>query len=395
MPPTAAGTPGDRSGRRRPKRRDPGDGAIFQRANGRWVARIQLPDGRHRYFYGQTKDKVRARLREAQRYVEDSKPLPDEKLSLEAYLARWLEGLPATDLKPRTIDTYRGYVKANIIGSPLGRKPLARITPQDLRDLYAAKLAQGLRRSTVHHLHAILHRGLAIAAREGQVARNVAELVDAPGLEKREMKVLQGDQPERFLAALVGEPLEALFVVAVTAGLRQGELLALRWGHVDLDQGELEVVGSLSGRNREDRQIVTPKTGKGRRVSLAPPAITALRAHRRRQREFRVAAGSEWHDRNLVFCDETTHLGDFMEPSSLNRALARILEKAELPAIRFHDLRHTAATRMLSRGVHPKIASEMLGHSSIQVTLDRYSHVTSTMQRDAVRLAWGGHEKDS
>jgi integrase len=373
-------------------RRDPGDGAVFQRGDGRWVARLKLPDASRRYFYGRTKEEVRARLREAQRSIEDGRLPTNQKLTLGAYLQRWLDRLPATDLKPRTIGYYRQYAATHITGTELARKPLARLTPQDLRELYAKKLASGLSRSTVHHIHAVLHRALAVAEREGAVARNVSDLVDGPGHGKPKLQVLTGDQPEQFIAAVVGEPLEALFVLAVTAGLRQGELLALRWENVDLDAGELEVVGSLSGQRRSDLQVVTPKTGKGRRVSLAPHAVSTLREHRRRQAELRLTVGAEWLDRGLVFCDESGRYGDYLRPANLNRSLDRILSRAGLPRIRFHDLRHTAATRMLSRGVHPKIASEMLGHSSIHVTLDRYSHVTTTMQRDAVRQAWGEPE---
>ena len=383
---TTAGPP---QPRRRRARRDPGEGAVFQRGDGRWVARLKLPDASSRYFYGRTKEDVRARLREAQRSIEDGRLPVDQKLTLGAYLERWLDTLPATDLKPRTVGFYRQYVRSHIARTDLARKPLARLTPQDLRELYARKLASGLSRSTVHHIHAVLHRALAVADREGAVPRNVADLVDGPGFAKAELQVLTGDEPERFIDAVAGEPLQALFVLAVTAGLRQGELLALRWDNLDLDRGELEVVGSLSGQRREDRQVVTPKSGKGRRVSLAAPAVAALREHRRRQSELRLVLGPEWLDRGLVFCDQTGHFGDYLRPANLNRALNRILERAGLPRVRFHDLRHTAATRLLSRGVHPKIASEMLGHSSIHVTLDRYSHVTATMQRDAVRLAWG------
>ncbi len=384
-PPKAPATPRVRKGRR-----DPGDGAVFQRGDGRWVARLQLPDASRRYYYGRTKEEVRRRLREAQRAIEDGRVPADQKLTLGLYLDHWLSGLSTANLKPRTVEYYHEYVGRHLAGSELARKPLARVTPQDLRDLYARKLAAGLSRTSVHHIHAVLHRALAIAEREGVVPRSVAALVDGPGAGKPELTVLTGDQPERFIAALRGEPLEALFVLAVTSGLRQGELLALHWANVDLDCGELEVVGSLSGLRRAERQIVTPKTGRGRRVSLAAPAVAALREHRARQAELRELIGPECLDRGLVFPDQISRFGDFMPSTLLNRSLDRILSRAGLPRIRFHDLRHTAATRMLSRGVHPKIASEMLGHSSIQVTLDRYSHVTTTMQREAVQSAWGG-----
>jgi integrase len=310
--------------------------------------------------------------------------------SLGEFLQGWLESLPATRLKPRTIGYYHSYFRMHIAGTRLARTPIGHVTAQDLRELYAQKLASGLSRSTVHHLHAVLHRGLALAHRDDLVPRNVADLVDAPGLAAAEMNVLIGDEPEGFIAAVRGHALEALFIVAITAGLRQGELLALRWDNVDLDRGELAVVGSLSGQRRADLQVVTPKSGRRRRVSLAPVAADSLREHQRRQAALRSAANEQWLDRGLVFSRETGRPGDYLPAASLNRALDRVLHAAQLRRIRFHDLRHTAATRMLSRGVHPKIASEMLGHSSVQVTLDRYSHVTTTMQREAVRAAWGG-----
>lgn len=384
--------PGGAAKRRQTRRRDPGEGAIFQRGDGRWVARLRLPDGTRRYFYGPTKETVRTRLKVAQRAVDDGKPVPNERVTLGDYLDRWLATLPATKLRPQTIDYYRNYVAAHIAGTELARKSLARLAPADLEALYARKLAAGLNQTSVHHLHAVLHRALAVALRQGTVARNVADLVDGPGVAKIEMQVLKNDEPDRFLHAVAGKPLEALYVLAVTSGLRQGELLALRWASVDLDLGELEVVGSLSGQHRA-RQLLPPKTGRGRRVSLAPAAVEALREHRRRQTELRLQLGSIWLDRGLVFSDESTRFGDYLARATLNRTLNRILREAGLPHIRFHDLRHTAATRMLSRGVHPKIAAEMLGHSSINVTLDRYSHVTATMQRDAVRQAWGGDER--
>ena len=143
---TTQSTVGPGPARHRKGRRDPGEGAISQRGDGRWVARLKLPDASSRYFYGRTKEDVRLRLREAQRSIGDGRVPADQKLTLGAYLQRWLEGLPATDLKPRTIGYYRQYVRMHVAGTELARKPLARLAPQDLRELYARKLASGLNR---------------------------------------------------------------------------------------------------------------------------------------------------------------------------------------------------------------------------------------------------------
>ena len=140
------------------------------------------------------------------------------------------------------------------------------------------------------------------------------------------------------------------------------------------------MTGSLNGPKRSDFAIGTPKSGKGRSVALGPTVVSVLRDHRRQQAEAQLLLGAEWQDRDLVFPNE---FGDFLSTTTIGRALRRVIERAGLPRIRFHDLRHTAATIMLSNGTHPKIVSEMLGHSTIAITLDLYSHVTPNMQREA------------
>jgi integrase len=362
------------------KRRDAGDGSIFERADGRWVARLKLADGSKRYFYGPKRAEVKSRLQEAQRAVEDGKPLPSQRLTVAAYLEQWLAALPATAVKPATVAYYQSYVRKHLLTSDFAPKPLGRLAPSDLERLYARKLADGLSTTTVHHLHAVIHRALARAVQQSEVARNVADLVDAPAVANLEMMVLTGQQPARLLSALEGERLEALFVVALSAGLHRGELLALRWKDVDLDRGVLAVTGSLQGTTRDTLVIGSPKSGRSRAVALGPQAVAALREHRARQVDERLRAGSLWSNLDLVFSNE---FGRYLSPTTLTSALDRVLRQAGLPDIRFHDLRHSAATLMLSHGVHPKVVSEMLGHSSVGITLDLYSHVTPTLQREA------------
>ena len=389
------GEAGATEGRGKRSRRDE-PYALYQRSSdARWVGRLKLPGGRHRYFTGTTRREVlegrdgRAGLRAALRVVQSGQPLPDERLTFGAYLERWLAGLSSPPLKPRTVEYYREYPRRYILGTELASRSLARLTTGDLRALCSARLEAGLAQTTVHHLHAVIRRALGVAHRDGVIPRNVAALLDKgekPGMGRSPMRALQDEEPERFLEAVRGEPLEALFTLAITAGLRQGELLGLRWRDVDLERGVLSVTSSLQLGRDGTRVIGTTKTGRGRSVELAPITVTALREQRRRQREAQLRAGSRWQDSGLVFSNS---FGDHIYPASLNRTLDRALAVAGLPRVRFHDLRHTAATRMLSRGVHPKIVSEMLGHASVGITLDLYSHVTPTMQREAVRTAWG------
>jgi integrase len=374
------------AGRRasRPRRRDPGDGSLFQRKDGRWVAQLLDPDGRRRYLYGATRAEAKQRLVEAQAVVQTGQPLPDQRLTLGRYLQEWIAGLSAATLKPRTIAYYDRYVRLHLLTSELAQKPLARLEPADLRRLYAVKLSSGLSSTSVHHLHALLHVALQRAVDDGILGRNVAALVgrsNRPKVRRAEMSTIAaGDQPRRFLEAAKGERLEALLVLAITTGMRRGELLALRWKDVDLDRGTLAVTGSLQGESRPTLNIATPKSGKSRSVALGTVAGNVLREHRMRQAQEQLLVGDEWRDLGLVF---STEFGDFLSPTTLRLALRRTLTRAGLPTIRLHDLRHSAATLMLTRGVHPKMASEMLGHSTIAITLDLYSHVTANMQRQA------------
>jgi integrase len=286
------------------------------------------------------------------------------------------DGSTAT-LKPRTIAYYARYISRHILPAEIARKPLARVEPIDLRRFYAERLASGLSSTSVHHIHALLHVALQRAVDDGFWGRNVAALVgrsNRPKVRRVEMTTIAaGDQPRRFLE-------EALLVLAITTGMRRGELLALRWKDVDLERGSLAVTGSLQGESRATLSIASPKSGKSRSVALGTVAVTALRDHRDRQAEEQLLVGGEWRDLGLVF---STEYGDFLSPTTLRLSLRRALTRADLPTIRFHDLRHSAATLMLSRGVHPKMASEMLGHSTIAITLDLYSHVTANMQRQA------------
>jgi integrase len=263
----------------------------------------------------------------------------------------------------------------------LGRVRLTDLQPQHLRALYADRLAKGLSATTVGHIHAVLHSALKGAERDGLVPRNVAALVSRPRVVRREMKTLSPDETRAFVQAASGDRLEAFYIVAVTTGMRLGELLALRWRDLELDASRLSVCATLqrTGQGFEFAETKTPQSR--RRVALGSTAVAALRRHRAVQNAERLAAGPAWQDHDLVFANE---VGGPLDGSNLQRrSFLPLLKRVALPRIRFHDLRHTAATLLLGRGVHPKVVSEMLGHSQIGVTLDLYSHVTPTMQRDA------------
>jgi integrase len=361
------------------KRRGHGEGSIFKRKDGRWAAAISLPSGRRKYLYAKTRQEVARKLTQALRAVQDGIPLPPERQSLGSYLREWLESV-GPSLRPRTWERYEQYVRLHIVPH-LGRIALARLTPAHLQRLYAQKLEAGLSPTTVAHLHAVLHRALAQAERWGLVARNVAALVTPPRPARREMKALSPEEARRFLEAAQGERLHAFYVLALTTGMRLGELLALRWRDVDLERGVLQVRATLQ-RTRDGYTFAEPKTERSRRqVVLSPLAAEALRAHRLRLLEERLRLGEAWEDHDLVFPNE---VGRPLDPANVtHRSFQRILRRAGLPHIRFHDLRHTTATLLLGQGVHPKVVADMLGHSTISITLDLYSHSTPALHRQA------------
>ena len=212
----------------------------------------------------------------------------------------------------------------------------------------------------------------------GTVPRNVCKATTLPKPNSEEIKPLDAEQARRLLRAAGGDRFEALYVLAVTAGLRIGELLALLWQDVDLEPGRATLrVQRTKSTAKGGPVFTTPKNGKGRSIMLTRHAIEALKVHRVAQNAERLKAGTLWQDNGLVFC---THGGRPLDSHSVARtSLKPLLKRAELPDIRFHDLRHTCATLLLSRGHHPKLVQELLGHASVALTLDRYSHVLPGM----------------
>ena len=363
-------------------RRSRGEGSIFKRADGRWAGVATGLNGHRCYVYGKSRAEAARKLAELTRQRDSGLPMPTGRQTVAAFLAEWLQG-QRSQLRPKSWRRHEEHIRIHIV-PVMGNVTLRRLAPQHVNQLYANRLAAGLSPVSVHHIHATMHRALVHAVRWGLVARNVADLVDPPRVEHREMRVLTADQVRRLLAASKDGPLEALIAVAVSTGLRRGELLALRWRDVDLDAGALRVVGTLQRDYNRKLLISEPKTARSRRqIELSSLAVDALRRHRSAQTETRLLLGDQWEDHDLVFPNP------FGKPQDGSHLLlgqfVPLLERTGLPRVRLHDLRHTAATLLLSRGMHPKIVSEMLGHTTVAITLDLYSHVTPTMQREAAR----------
>ncbi len=242
--------------------------------------------------------------------------------------------------------------------------------------------ASGLSSATVRYAHSVLRRALKQAVVRGLVPRNVAEGASLPRVGRKEAQAFTPGEVRRLLRAARDDRLEALYVVAVTCGCRQAELLGLRWDDVDLVAGRLTVRRQVQ-RSRDGSGMITgpTKNKKSRTIRLGIVAVDALKAHRERQAEEVASAKGLWKDPDLVF---TSTIGTLLDPSNVvDRSFKPLLKRAGLPNIRFHDLRHACATLLFSEGVPAKVVQEVLGHSSVSVTMDVYSHVLPDMQEKA------------
>lgn len=371
-------------------RRTRGEGSVFKRkSDARWQANLTLPDGKRKSFYGGTKREALAKLDLARADLLHGLPVrSDERLTAGAYFPDYLAA-HRLEIRAQSVDTYDSLVRTHVIPR-LGRVQLTKLTPGTLERFYADLMRPtsegggGLAASSVGVVHAIMRSGLDRAARHGLVARNVADLVSAPRAPRREIRPLTREQARRLLDAAQGDRLECLLALALHTGMRHGELLALRWEDLDLELAQLRVRRTLARVRGRGLIFNEPKThASRRRIALASPAISALRAQRTRQLEERLVAGAAWTDGDLVFASP---VGTVLEPGAVRRVLRRLLRRAGLPAIRFHDLRHTCATLLLQANVNPKVVSERLGHSSVAMTLDVYSHVLPGMQEDAAEV---------
>ena len=357
------------------------EGTIFKRTDGRWVAMMSVGYGQRKSFYGKTRQEVQRQLAAAQRDIDAGIPLVTDRQTVAQYLQSWLETMKPT-MEFSSWNRNREYVELHIVPA-VGHVRLRDLTAQQVQQLYANRLMAGLSSSTVRHLHATLHKALKDAERLGLVARNVCKLVNVPRMAETEICPLSSAQARLLLATVARTRMEALYVLALTTGMRLSELLGLRWSDLDLDAHPTAVVHVRMQLKRIEGQWVwkEPKTKSSRRqIALPEKAVEILRRHQIHQLVERERLGPIWEGHDLVFCTQT---GRPLMARNVYRSLMRVLKKAGLPHIRFHDLRHTAATLLLSARVNPKVVSEMLGHASITITLDIYAHVLPDMQQDA------------
>jgi len=368
--------------------------SIKKRGDGRYEARAMFGEPgrrRRRSFFGATPEEAALELRRALTQQDNGQTPPPERTSVAAYLRAWLK-VKEPGMRPESWRRYREAVELHLIPI-IGRIKLARLTPTDVEGAYAAVHAKGLSGTTVHLVHGTLRKALHDAERRGEVARNVARLVDAPRRSTPEMRPLTADEALRLLDAARGDELEAFYVLALTTGLRLGELQALRWREVDIERRRLRVSSTLAGVRDGAPVFAPPKTLHSRReVQLSQTGAEALRQHRQRQLAQRLAVGPLWEDHDLVFANGR---GRALDGNNIReRSFKALLARAGLPAMRFHDLRHAAASLLLAQGVNVKVIAEVLGHADVTVTLRVYAHLMPSAQQEAAAAMdalFGGH----
>jgi integrase len=365
------------------KKRGNGEGSIHRRKGGGWCAQytVYTAKGRKRKtLYGKTRQEVATNLAKALSDQQGGLSFDAGNQTVGEYLARWLKDSVRDTVRQGTFERYEQIIRLHISPS-LGSLKLKALSPVHIQRFYREKLDSGLSPATVQKIHAVLHKALDQAVGWSLVPRNATETVTAPRPAPNEIQPLDSEQVKTLLEAAHGERFEALYVLAIHTGLRQGELLGLKWKDVDLESSLIRVRRTLT-RNRGRLLLSEPKTKRSRRtVRLTEQAVHTLREHLAHQIEYMERLGDLYEDCGLVFATEK---GTLVNPSNLRkRSFAPLLSKAQLPSIRFHDLRHTCATLLLARNVNPKIVSEMLGHATIAITLDTYSHVLPNMQDSA------------
>ena len=363
-------------------------GHIRQKSKGSWQITIDTgtgPDGeRRRHFetvHSSRKSDAQKRLTELLASLDKGVYTPPGRLTVAEHLHNWLEGYVKTNCSQRTLDGYQSIIETRLIPA-LGHIQLKQLHPQTIQSYYG-KACERLSSRTVHHQHRVLSQSLKFAVRQGYLGRNPCELVDPPSPRKKAMRTLTPAEVEALFEKAIGNYYYPVVYTAVSTGLRQAELLGLRWRDVDLVFLSISVSQVLYKR-RGVCQFKEPKTAHSRRrVAMTPKLALFLREYKAERERLYHELGKVVTLDDLVFASVE---GKPIDPCVLTHNFGRLAARAGLEKVRFHDLRHTFASLMLLRGAKPKVISEALGHSSVAFTMDTYSHIIEGMQEDAMAL---------
>ena len=363
------------------------NGTIRRRGSRSWEIRFDLPrgaDGKRRrqgVNVKGTKAEAQHRLRELVTRAEAGVPLATSRTTVSAFLEQWLDS-HASRIRERTLYGYRNVLRGYVIPA-LGDVRLTQLRAASIEALYSSLLKRGLAPRTVLQTHRILKKALKQAVRLGLSSHNPADLVDPPSFEPKEMVTLSGGQLAELLHAVIDTPYGAPIYLAAHTGMRRGELVGLQWPDIGFENAVISIKREVVFVPGSGYLVTPPKSAKSRRaIDITSKVVAELRGHRVAQAEHRLRLGPAWKDGDWVF---TQPNGAHLNPNDLTRTFKAVRESLDLPPVRFHDLRHTHASLMLLAGVNLKVVQERLGHASIGITGDTYSHVAPGLQKLAAR----------
>lgn len=357
------------------------EGSLHQRPNGSWRAQVSV-DGRRISYKAKTRAECHEWLRKMQDGIDQGMTFQGRNLTLREYLDQWI-ALKKTQVKATTGFQYEQLIRLYI--KPfLGTKRLRDLNVRVVNGLYEQLLKKGVGLSQIAYTHRVLHSGLEQAVKNGTLMRNPAHGAIVPKRDRREMQILNEQQVGQFLVAASNSRYRSLYQLAITTGMRVSEIRGLTWSDIDWVKSTIAVKRQIQDVPRVGAVAGSPKTHSGTRtVLLGGTTLGELQTQKQRVDTKRAQLGGNWNKDNLIF--PSSH-GTPFSKFDLQRDFARVLEAAGLPKIRFHDLRHTAASLMLAHGIPPLIVSRMLGHANPSVTLMIYAHSTVDMQTDAANI---------
>ncbi len=366
------------------KRRGNNEGTIYRMKNGKYRAQITI-EGRRLSKVSNTHRECQDWIKQTRNQIDEGLTFNSTKITLQEFMDLWLSAKENT-LRSSTWNNYT-YNVQNHINPHLGKMKLTELRPDQIQTLYNWLLESGKGVPTVRKTHTILHSALTHAVKIGIISRNPASATIPPKYKPKEMKFFTDSQVSQMLVSASGHRWEALYHVAVTTGIRQMELLGLKWSDLDWRMQIIQIrrqfvrPGITKSTNVE---FEMPKTNFARRtIDLGSQTIRILRTHYEKQQLERQKAGDTWHEHDLIF---TNKYGGPIHPRNLLRNYKQLLREAGLPTIRFHDLRHTAASLMLNHGIPVIVVSRRLGHARASITLDVYGHLIPSMQREAAEM---------
>lgn len=357
------------------------EGSIFKRKNGSWRAQVSI-EGKRISYSAKTKKECQIWIHKISNNLDQGWDYANGQTVLKDYLEQWLNAHEIT-LRDYTSHRYKQVIRLHI-NPNIGDIQLNDLTINRIERFYRALIKGGIGIRTTREAHAILHKALNKAVRYGFIQNNPAHGAALPRYRHTEMQVLDEKEVNRFLAASSHSFQKALYQVALTTGMRQGELFGLQWPDINWDNEFINVKRQVQRIPQQGWKFVQPKTKAGKRsITLGDNSLQVLKRQLETQKNQRAKIGERWQENNLIF---PSSIGTPLNPSNLRIDFKRILSRADLPDIRFHDLRHTAASLMLTHGVPVIVVSKILGHAKPSTTMDIYGHMINEMQGEAVRI---------